>query len=126
MMCIFNTKIVHDNVFYGSSKTACLERVLIFSYGLKQSQWIIWQYSLIIIISGRNQSIPFTFSHVDNRQGKLRSITVIFGWMWLFVFHPVMFKDYLIINFCRKNQLIFVFFAQRFSLVEGSTWDYHF
>ena len=50
-------KIVHGCVLYYSAKNSCLEKMWFFTYGLKCSQPIRLQYSLMINISGRNQVI---------------------------------------------------------------------
>ena len=53
-------KMVHNSVHFDSLKTAFLGKIW-FSFGIKSSQPIRLQYSLIIIICGRNQSIPSIF-----------------------------------------------------------------
>ena len=49
-MSFFTLKMVHNSVLYDSAKTACLGKIWFFSYGLKRSQPIRLQHSLIISI----------------------------------------------------------------------------
>ena len=50
--------MVHDSVLYDLAKTAYLGKIWFFSYGLKYSQPIRLQHSLIVNIFARSQSIP--------------------------------------------------------------------
>ena len=70
-------------VFYSkkTAKTTCLGKNWFFSYGLKRFKPIRFQYSFIIIISGRNQSLPHFFLYGDNHQGKVGSEVITFGWV---------------------------------------------
>ena len=59
---IFNLEIMQDSVyflffFFDSAKNSVSGKICFFSYGLKCSQLIRFQYFLINI-SGRNQAIP--------------------------------------------------------------------
>ena len=53
----FFLKTMHNSVLYDSTKSPCQGKLRFFSHGLKCSQQIRLQYSLIINFSGRNQSI---------------------------------------------------------------------
>ena len=71
--------MVHNSVLYDSAKIACLRKIVCFSYGLKCSEPMRFQYSLIISISGKNQLIPHIFLHGNNYQKKVGSETTTFG-----------------------------------------------
>ena len=55
--------MVHGSVLDDSAKTACLGKILFFSYGLKCSQLIRLKYSVNISISGNNNLIFSVFLH---------------------------------------------------------------
>ena len=61
-MSFFTLNMVRNSVLYDSAKTPFLGRICFFSYGLKCSQPIRLQCSLIINISGGNQTISQIFS----------------------------------------------------------------
>ena len=63
-MSFFNPKTIHYSVLYNSARAQCLGNIWFFSNDLKCFQPIRLQYSLIVNISGSNQSIPRIFCMV--------------------------------------------------------------
>ena len=61
LMSFLTLRMMHNIILYDSAKTLCVGKIWFFSCGLKCSQPIRLQYSLITNVSGGNQSISRIF-----------------------------------------------------------------
>ena len=76
LILLCTLKMVHNNVLYYSAKTACMEKIWFFSYGMKCTQLIRLQCSLITSMFERNQFFAWKES-----SKKDSILSVIFGWV---------------------------------------------
>ena len=72
--------MVYNSVLFDSPKTPCLRKIWFLKYGLKCSQPIRLQYSLINVF-GRNPAISYFFLNGDSHQAKVASGTIFFCWV---------------------------------------------
>ena len=120
-MLLCTLKMVYNNIRYDSAKTARMEKICFFSYGLKCTQLIRLQCSLITSMSERNQFFAWKES-----SKKDSILSVIFGWV---------LPDVLVVQSdCSilwstvsldKSNWYLRFFAWRYASRKGSIWEFH-
>ena len=115
---VYNS-VLYDFVLYDSAKTHAWD---FFTYELKCCQLIRLQYSLIINISGKNQSVE-NFLYLYNLQRKVTSKITTFGWLWAVV--PLVQSDYWILDhqyLCKQSIDILVFCMELVMRAFGWLW----